>query len=75
MERTYEVFLREQVFFLLEDVSLATRRNMIYQHDGCPAHFRIGVRQYLDEEYPGRWIGRGGPIPSPHAQSLRFPPL
>lgn len=38
---------------------------MIYQHDGCPAHFRRGVREFLNRNYPQRWIGRGGPIPWP----------
>lgn len=62
---SYENFLREEVYTLLEDVPLATRRDMVYQHDGCPAHFYRGVRQWLDENYPLRWIGRGGPTPWP----------
>lgn len=33
-----------------------------YQHDGCPAHYSAEVREYLDNAFPGRWIGRGGPI-------------
>lgn len=62
---SYENFLRNDLASLLEDVPLETRRLMIYQHDGCPAHFRLTVRQWLDENYPRRWIGRGGPIPWP----------
>ncbi|GFS75576.1 uncharacterized protein TNCV_3425211 [Trichonephila clavipes] len=27
-----------------------------------PAHFSADVRSALDTAYPGRWIGRGGPI-------------
>ncbi|CAH2086623.1 unnamed protein product [Euphydryas editha] len=61
----YENFLREELYSLLEDVPLQTRQKMIYQHDGCPAHFRRSVRQWLDESFPNRWIGRGGPIPWP----------
>lgn len=61
----YEHFLREEITGLMEDVPIETRRNMIFQHDGCPAHFRLGVRQWLDQTYPHRWIGRGGPIPWP----------
>lgn len=33
-----------------------------FQHDGCPAHFSHQVTQYLNHNYPLRWIGRGGPI-------------
>ncbi|CAG4953734.1 unnamed protein product [Colias eurytheme] len=62
---TYENFLRDELWALLEDVPLATRSRLIYQHDGCPAHYFRGVRQCLDEKYPHRWIGRGGPIPWP----------
>lgn len=62
---TYENFLRNDMALLLEDVPLALRREMIYQHDGCPGHFRRGVREWLDQNYPHRWIGRGGPIPRP----------
>ncbi|KAL4713619.1 hypothetical protein ACJJTC_017660 [Scirpophaga incertulas] len=35
---------------------------MWYQNDGCPAHFASPVREYLNQEYPERWIGRHGPI-------------
>ena len=34
----------------------------IFQQDGAPCHFTRAVRNYLDEELPGRWIGRGGPF-------------
>lgn len=61
----YENFLRNDMELLLEDVPIALRREIIYQHDGCPAHFRRGVREWLDQHYPHRWIGRGGPIPWP----------
>ena len=63
--KVYENFLREHVFELLEDVPLEIRRGMRYQHDGCPAHFRITVREWLNMNFPDRWIGRGGPIPWP----------
>ncbi|KAE9536207.1 hypothetical protein AGLY_007430 [Aphis glycines] len=29
------------------------------------AHYTIPVREYLDREYPGKWIGRRGPIEWP----------
>ncbi|GFU60264.1 uncharacterized protein TNCV_4249611 [Trichonephila clavipes] len=35
---------------------------MWFQHDGAPAHFSSDMRCALDTAYPGRWIGRGGPV-------------
>lgn len=61
----YEFFLRNVLYELLSEVPLETRRNMIYQHDGCPAHFSLSVREWLNRQYPNKWIGRGGPIPWP----------
>lgn len=58
----YANFLRDELPGLLEDVPLAHRFQMFYQHDGCPAHFSQLARNVLDAEFPGRWIGRGGPI-------------
>ncbi|XP_036149084.1 uncharacterized protein LOC118647750 [Monomorium pharaonis] len=50
---------------LLEDIPLHVRGNMIFQHDGAPAHFSRRVREILDDRYPNRWMGRGGPIAWP----------
>ena len=36
--------------------------DLIFQQDGAPPHWGLAVRAYLDTTYPGRWIGRGGPI-------------
>lgn len=36
--------------------------SLYFQHDGAPPHFTLGVRSILDENFPGRWIGRGGPV-------------
>jgi hypothetical protein len=47
---------------LLEDVPLATKGHMWYQHDGTPPHYEHRVRNLIDEKFHGRWIGRGGPI-------------
>ena len=33
-----------------------------FQQDGAPPHYSRIVRNYLDEHYPGRWIGRRGSI-------------
>lgn len=55
----YLNFLRNELPLLLEDVPLAIRRDMFFQHDGCPAHFSLNVQDFLDKTYPDRWIGRG----------------
>ncbi|KAJ8943679.1 hypothetical protein NQ318_015167 [Aromia moschata] len=30
---------------------------MYFMHDGAPPHFARIVREYLNEQFPGRWIG------------------
>ena len=61
----YLVFLREVLPELLEDVPVALENRHWFQHDGCPAHNYRPVRAHLDQRYPGRWIGRGGPVQWP----------
>lgn len=61
----YLNFLREILPGLLENVPLAVLQNMWYQHDGAPAHFTLDVRNYLNQVFPNRWIGCGGPIDWP----------
>lgn len=61
----YLNFLNNELPVLLEDVTLDIRRSMLFQHDGCPAHFAVNVRQFLDERFPARWIGRGSIFPWP----------
>lgn len=40
-------------------------RNIWFQQDGAPPHFARPVREYLDDVFPGRWIGRRGPFEWP----------
>lgn len=70
----YSDFLENTLPDLLEDIPLATRSAMYLQHDGAPAHTANIVRAKLNEHYPERWIGRGGPIPWP-ARSPDLNPL
>ena len=37
-------------------------RSIVFQQDGAPPHFAADVRRFLDKIFPGRWIGRDGPI-------------
>ena len=72
----YEVFLRNELPGLLEDIPLMIRRQIYFQHDGAPPHYTLHVRDYLNESYTNRWLGRGGPIPwpprSPNLTHLHF---
>lgn len=33
-----------------------------FQQDGCPAHFGLDVKNFLNDAFQNRWIGRGGAI-------------
>ena len=61
---------------VLEEVTLETRVNMWFQHDGCPTHYAVNVREYLNIQFPTRWIGRGSlflwPPRSPDLTVLDF---
>lgn len=61
----YLDFLENELPVMLENVDLATRAVMWFQHDGAPVHFQRNVRRYLDNWLPGRWIGRGGTVSWP----------
>lgn len=41
------------------------RRGLYFQQDGAPAHYSVTARTWLDEKFPGRWIGRRGPFDWP----------
>jgi hypothetical protein len=36
-----------------------------WQQDGCPPHYAVQVRIWLDEWFPNMWFGRRGPIEWP----------
>lgn len=40
---------------------------MWYKHDGAPPHYGRVVRNYLNQEFPDRWIGRG-------SETIQWPP-
>lgn len=70
----YLQFLDQTLPDLIEDLPLALRQQMWYQHDGAPAHCAANVRDWLNRRFPARWIGRGGHIPWP-ARSPDLTPL
>ena len=51
-----------QEFFIPEVRKMKRMRSIVFQQDGAPPHFTADVRRFLDKTFPGRWIGRGGPI-------------
>lgn len=71
----YLEFLQNELPNLLEGVPIMeSEREIIFQNDGCPAHYRVTVREHLDNCFPDKWIGRAGPIPWP-ARSPDLTPL
>ena len=44
MGNAYEVFLRNEIPGLLEDIPLMIRNEMYFQHDGPPPHYTRHVR-------------------------------
>lgn len=58
---SYKKMLRYFVFRKLANYP----DDMLFQHDGAPAHYALQVREYLDRKLPNRWIGRAGPIAWP----------
>lgn len=61
----YATFIEDVLPELLEDVPYDIRQNMLFMHDGAPPHFSRVAREYLNANFPGRWIGRLGPIAWP----------
>lgn len=58
---SYRFFLQHELSSLLEDLPLLLRNQMWFMHDGAPAHFSTLSREYLNDAYENRWIGRSGP--------------
>lgn len=69
----YLLLLQENVIPSLNAL-YPNREEIWFQQDGAPAHFSVEVRQFLDEEFPNRWIGRRGEIEWP-ARSPDLTPL
>lgn len=58
----YANFLENELPVLLEDLPLLMREDMIFQHDGAPAHSSRRACAVLNARFPDKWMGRGGPI-------------
>lgn len=62
---TYLQFLEDELPILLEDIPLEDRMNMWFQQDGCPAHYARNVQNFLNRQFPDKWIGRNSIFPWP----------
>jgi len=72
--RAYVDFLQNELPLLLEEVPLAKRMCIVFQHDGAPAHCSRLVTPHLNLTFPKRWIGCGGHVHWP-PRSPDLPPL
>ncbi|XP_058810894.1 uncharacterized protein LOC131675773 [Phymastichus coffea] len=70
----YLDFLQDILPGLLDGVPEELQENLIFMHDGAPAHTAVNVRNYLDQVYGGHWIGNNGPVRWP-ARSPDLNPL
>lgn len=60
--------VRKQILFyriclpLPEDVDLDRRQRIWMQVYAVPPHYAVLVKEFISEQYPIRWVGRGGSI-------------
>jgi hypothetical protein len=45
----------------LDNLPLAVRRNLFYQHDGAPPHCNYVIDNFLQYAFDGQWIANNGP--------------
>ena len=60
--RRYREILEEVIPELMENVPLALYNAVYFQQDGAPSHNSALLREFLDENFPQRWIGTYGPV-------------
>lgn len=58
----YLNFLSNELPILLERVPLNLRKEMWIQQDGAPPHNSCIVREFLQRQFPEKWIGTNGPL-------------
>ena len=72
--QNYLEFLQEQLLpDLADEVPIALRNRLVFQQDGAPAHYSQAVRQWLNECFPERWIGRASIADRPFV-AAEWPP-
>lgn len=68
----YHTVLQEEIVPLLEQ--RGDFNSLWFQQDGAPPHYATVVRNYLNETFPGRWLGRRGSVDWP-ARSPDLTPM
>lgn len=58
-----------QQFLMPQLVEEGIINTVVFQQDGTPCHYATIVRNYLNEQFPNRWIGRGSNRPWPATSS------
>ncbi|ERL95813.1 hypothetical protein D910_00362 [Dendroctonus ponderosae] len=56
------------------DVPVATLQNLYFQQDGAPPHNGRIITEFLNHDFPNKWIGNLGPVRWP-ARSPDITPL
>lgn len=51
--------------FVVDNLPLRILTSGYFQQDGAPPHYSLAVRNYLDDTFGRRWIGRAGPLAWP----------
>lgn len=70
----YEELLRNEIVPRIREVAGDNFDEKWFQQDGAAPHFGRNVREYLDNQFPAKWIGRRGRIEWP-ARSPDMTPL
>lgn len=73
-QQAYLHLLQNELPAMLQEVDEEIIERMWLQQDGAPAHFARIVREFLNLNYPNRWIGRGGPVAWPPRSPDLTPP-
>ena len=69
--QNYLDFLQNALQKQLEDVPLATRIAMYFQHDGAPSHYTRHVMQHLNDTFPNTVGGSVVAVPFTGHQDLQ----
>ena len=70
----YVDFLSTRLHEISEEIPVDIRLRMRFMHDEDPPYFSRVARQFLNQHFANKWIGRGGPIAWP-ARSPDLNPL
>lgn len=61
----YLGMLENDVLPVLQNIEAFREGQMWWQQDGAPPHWYRPARDFLDNHFPERWIGRSGPLAWP----------